>query len=72
MSIPRALALGFCVFALSVTSVAAADGPTGGVVVGANVSSARLAGTDATGVDLARHRSRPGVAWHIRFFPQGR
>jgi hypothetical protein len=50
MSIPRALALGFCVFALSVTSVAAADGPTGGVVVGANVSSARLAGTDATGI----------------------
>jgi hypothetical protein len=50
MSIPRALVLGLCVSALSVTSAVAADGPTGGVVVGANVSSARLAGTDATGI----------------------
>jgi outer membrane protein with beta-barrel domain len=46
----RALVLGLCVSALSVTSAVAADGPTGGVVVGANVSSARLAGTDATGI----------------------
>ncbi len=50
MLIQRALALGLCVFALSVTSAVAADGPTGGVVAGANISSARLAGSDATGI----------------------
>jgi hypothetical protein len=46
----RVLAVGLCVFALSVTSAVAAEGPTGGVVVGANISSARLAGIDATGI----------------------
>jgi hypothetical protein len=50
MLIQRALAAGLCVFALSVTSALAADGATGGVVVGANISSARLAGSDATGI----------------------
>jgi hypothetical protein len=50
MLIPRALVLGFCVLALSVTSAVAADGPTAGVVVGANLSSGRLTGTDATGI----------------------
>jgi len=46
----RALALGSCFLVLSVTSAVAADGPTGGVVVGANISSARLDGSDATGI----------------------
>jgi Outer membrane protein beta-barrel domain len=50
MLIQRVLALGWCVLALSVTSAVAADGPTGGVVIGANISSARLAGSDASGV----------------------
>jgi hypothetical protein len=50
MLIQRVLPLGLCVLALSVTSAVAADGPTGGVVVGANISSARLAGSDATGI----------------------
>jgi hypothetical protein len=50
MSKHRTLPVGMCVFALSVTSVVAADGPTGGVVAGANISSARLGGTDATGI----------------------
>jgi hypothetical protein len=48
---PRALALGLFVLALPVTSVAAADGPTGGVVIGANFSSARLSDIDATGIN---------------------
>jgi Outer membrane protein beta-barrel domain len=52
MLIQRALAAGLCVFALSVTSALAADGATGGVVVGANLSSARLAGSDATGISV--------------------
>jgi hypothetical protein len=47
----RALALGLCLLAIPVTSAVAADGATGGLVVGANISSARLAGTDATGID---------------------
>jgi hypothetical protein len=46
-----ALALGLCVLTLSATGAAAADGLTGGVVVGANISSARLAGADATGIN---------------------
>jgi hypothetical protein len=50
MLIPRALGVGLCVLALSVTSALAADGPSGGVVAGANISSARLAGVDATGI----------------------
>jgi hypothetical protein len=50
MLIQRALALGLCVFALSVTSAVAADGPTGGVVAVANISSARLTGIDSTGI----------------------
>ena len=50
MLIPRTLALGLCVFALSVTSVVAADGPTGGVMVGMNLSSIRLTGADATNI----------------------
>src|SRR2546425_8986236 len=51
MSIHRALPIGLCVFALSIASVAAADGPTGGIVAGANLSSARLSGSDANGID---------------------
>jgi outer membrane protein with beta-barrel domain len=47
----RALAFGLCVLALSVPSASAADGPSGGVVVGANISSAHLAGSDATGIN---------------------
>jgi len=50
MLIQRALAIGLCVFAVSVTSALAADGLTGGVVAGANISSAQLAGSDATGI----------------------
>jgi hypothetical protein len=50
MSIQRALAVGLCVLAISVRSALAADGATGGVVVGANISSVQLAGTDATGI----------------------
>jgi hypothetical protein len=50
MSIQRALAVGLCVFAVSITSAFAADSATGGIVVGVNVSSARLAGSDATGI----------------------
>lgn len=48
----RALGFGLCVLALSVTSAVAADGPTAGVVVGANISSARLAGLDATSINV--------------------
>src|ERR1700724_3422796 len=50
MLIQRALAAGLCVFAVSVTSALAADGLTGGVVAGVNISSAQLAGSDATGI----------------------
>ena len=50
MLIPRALEFALCVFVLSVTSAVAADGPTGGIVAGANISSARLAGIDASGI----------------------
>jgi hypothetical protein len=50
MLMQRALGVGLCVLAVSVTSALAADGATGGVVVGANISSAQLAGTDATGI----------------------
>jgi hypothetical protein len=35
---------------MSATAVAAADGPTGGLVVGANISSAQLTGADAAGI----------------------
>ena len=51
MLIQRALALGLSVFALSVTSAVAADGPSGGVVAGVNISSAQLTGVDATGIN---------------------
>ena len=50
MITPRAVTLGLCVLALPVTSAVAADGPTGGVVAGANISSARLAGADSIGI----------------------
>jgi hypothetical protein len=50
MLIQRALVFCVCVLALSVRPAVADDGPTGGVVVGANISSVRLAGIDATGI----------------------
>jgi len=50
MLIHRVLALGLCACALSGTEVSAADGPTGGLVVGANISSPHLTGSDATGI----------------------
>jgi hypothetical protein len=50
---PRALALGLCVLTFPVTSAVAADGPTGGVVIGANISSVRLTGPDATGINTS-------------------
>ena len=46
----RILPLALLVLALSVSSVAAADSPSAGVVAGVNVSSARLSGVDATGI----------------------
>jgi hypothetical protein len=69
MLIRRALALGLCLLALSVTSAVAADGPTGGVVVGANISSARLAGVDATGISAGNQAGLFAggfVLWPIR------
>jgi hypothetical protein len=54
MSIHRVLVLGVSVCAVSLTSVAAADGPTAGVVVGANISSGQLTGTDATGLTTGK------------------
>jgi hypothetical protein len=48
------LVLGLCIFAASVTAVAAADGPNGGIVVGANISSAQLTGSDATGISAGK------------------
>jgi hypothetical protein len=50
MLIPRALAFGLCLVALSATSAAA--GPTGGLLAGANISTVRLAGVDATGISV--------------------
>jgi hypothetical protein len=54
MLMHRILVLGLCFFTLSVTFAAAADGPTGGVVVGANISSAQLTGSDATGISTGK------------------
>ena len=54
MLIHRVLTVGLCVFTLSAASVAAADGPTAGVVIGANISSAQLTGSDATGINTGR------------------
>src|SRR5947199_6458855 len=49
----RVSAVGLLMFAVSGASAVAADAPTGGVVVGANLSSAQLAGVDATGLDAS-------------------
>jgi len=49
MSIYRPI-LGLCLYVASATGVAAADGPTAGVVVGANLSSVHLTGSDASGI----------------------
>ena len=38
MVIHRVLLVGVCVWGVSATTVAAADGPTGGLVVGTNIS----------------------------------
>jgi hypothetical protein len=54
MLIHRVLALGLCACALSVTAVSAADGPTAGIVVGANISSGHLTGSDATGISTGK------------------
>ena len=50
MVIHRVLLVGVCVWGVSATTVAAADGPTGGLVVGTNISSAQLTGADAAGI----------------------
>lgn len=54
MLIHRLLAVGLCVCAVSVRSVEGADGPTGGFIVGANISSVRLTGSDAAGLTTGK------------------
>jgi hypothetical protein len=49
--IHRVLTVGLCLLTLSAVSVAAANGPTAGVVVGTNITSAQLTGADATGIN---------------------
>jgi hypothetical protein len=54
MLLHRVLALGLCVCAFLVTGVSAAEGPTAGIVAGANISSGHLTGSDATGISSGK------------------